>query len=131
LSGLYVDSSAALKRIFLEADTGTVTEILRERAAVGDVVATSGLTWVEVTRSILRSGVGEVDNWVGAALSGIAELRLDDSVLERSRNIGPASLRSLDAIHLASAVAVGATELLTFDHRLAEAAEAVGVKAIP
>jgi uncharacterized protein len=40
-------------------------------------------------------------------------------------------LRSLDAIHLSAAINLGAVEMLTYDHRLAEAAESLGVKAIP
>lgn len=131
MSPLYVDSSAALKRVFLEADTEFVGSALASRVASGDLVAASTLTWVEVTRSILRAGTVNVDARVDAALSGIAEMPLDDAVLGRARRIGPPNLRSLDAIHLASAVALGAMELLTFDLRLGAAARALGVKAIP
>jgi predicted nucleic acid-binding protein len=52
-------------------------------------------------------------------------------VLERARLIGPAERASLDAVHLASAVVLGATELPAFDLRLAAAANSVGVRAIP
>lgn len=131
MSGLYVDSSAALKRIFLEAGTDAVVQILQARFDDGAVLATSGLTWVEVSRSVLRSGIGDIGNRVEAALSGIAELPLDDAVLGRARTIGRANLRSLDAIHLASAITQGATDILTFDRRMAEAAEAVGLRVIP
>jgi predicted nucleic acid-binding protein len=131
LSGIYVDSSAALKRIFLEAGTDVVGRILADRVGSGEVVATSTLTWIEVTRAVLRSGVGDVDTRVESALSGIAGLPLGDAVLERARLIGPVELRSLAAIHLASAIALGATELLTFDLRLAAAAKSVGVRTIP
>lgn len=131
MSGTYVDSSAALKRIFLEAGTELVGQILAARVAAGEIVATSTLTWIEVSRSVLRSGIGDVDSRVESALSGVAQFPLDEVVLERARRIGPAALRSLDAIHLSSAVALGATELFTFDSRLAAAANAVGVKAIP
>lgn len=128
MSGLYVDSSAALKRIFLEADTDLVAEILQARIDTGQVVATSGLTWVEVSRSVLRSATGAIGDRVDAALSGVAELPLDDVVLDRARTIGPAGLRSLDAIHLASAITLGATAVLTFDRRLAAAAQSLGIK---
>lgn len=66
-----------------------------------------------------------------AALSEIAELPLDAAVLDAARRVGPPNLRSLEAIHLASAVTLRATEILTFDLRLADAAKSVGVKAIP
>lgn len=45
--------------------------------------------------------------------------------------LGPPGLRSLDAIHLSAAITLGVAEMLTFDQRLAEAAESLGVKAIP
>ena len=131
MSVLYVDSSAALKRIFLEAETDLVGSTLRSRVASGDLVAASTLTWVEVTRSVLRARPADAEAQVDAALSGIAELPLDETVLTRARWIGPPTLRSLDAIHLAAALVVGATEMLTFDLRLAAAARSLGVKAIP
>ncbi len=128
---LYVDSSAALKRIFLEAETDLVGSTLRSRVNSGDLIAASTLTWVEVTRSVLRARPADAEAQVDAALSGIAELPLDETVLTRARWIGPPTLRSLDAIHLAAALVLGATEMLTFDMRLAAAARSVGVKAIP
>ena len=131
MTTLYVDSSAALKRIFAEPDSDLVAATLRSRVASGDLVGTSSLTWVEVTRSVLRAELVQVDAQVDAALSGIAELPLDDGILVRARRIGPPDLRSLDALHLASAVVLGAGEMLTFDHRLAAAARSAGVRAIP
>lgn len=131
MTALYIDSSAALKRVFLETGSDLVSQLLRARVAGGTVVAASTLTWIEVTRSVLRAGVDEAETRVVAALSGIAELPLDDAVLDAARRIGPPSLRSLDAIHLASAVTLRATEILTFDLRLADAARSVGMKAIP
>ena len=128
---LYVDSSAALKRIFLEAETDLVGSTLRSRVNSGDLIAASTLTWVEVTRSVLRARPADAEAQVDAALSGIAELPLDETVMTRARWIGPPTLRSLDAIHLAAALVLGATEMLTFDMRLAAAARSVGVKAIP
>ena len=131
MSVLYVDSSAALKRIFREAETEFVGSTLRSRVGAGDLVAASTLTWVEVTRSVLRAGRLDAEAQAHAAMSGIAELPLDETVLTRARWIGAPELRSLDAIHLAAAVVLGATEVLTFDARLAAAARSVGVKAIP
>ena len=105
--------------------------ILRRRSESGGVVASSELAWVEVARAVLRAGVSDVDAAVADACAGIARYPISPVVMSRARRIGPTNLRSLDAIHLASAIALGVTEMLTFDHRLAQAAESVGVKAIP
>ena len=48
----------------------------------------------------------------------------------RARRVGLAELRSLDAIHLAAAIAVGADAVLTYDARLATSAEAVGLSVL-
>lgn len=131
MSGIYVDSSAVLKRIFAESGGPLVEQTLLQRSRSGDVVATSSLTWIETARAVLRSGIGDVDTMVEQALAGVAELALGDAVLQRARRIGPSTLRSLDAIHLASVLTVGADTVLTFDERLASAANSIGVKAIP
>ena len=130
MTDLYVDTSALLKRVFIEPESPQVRTILRARSAAGDLLVSSELAWVEVARSLVRAGVSDVDDALSAACSGIAKHPLDSTVMTRARTIGPAPLRSLDAIHLAAAIGVGAVELLTFDRRLADAAEALGVRAI-
>lgn len=131
MTGLYVDTSALLKRVFIEAESSQVRAILRARTESGALVAASELAWVEVARSVLRAGVSDVDGVLSAACAGIAQHPLTPEVMSRARTIGPVSLRALDAIHLSAAISLGLVEMLTFDRRLAEAAEAVGVKAIP
>ena len=131
MTDLYVDTSALLKRVFVEAESPQIRTILRARSARGDLMVASELAWVEVSRALLRAGVGDVDAALSAACAGIARQPIDSAVMARARTIGPAILRSLDAIHLSSAISLGVVEILTFDARLAEAAEAVGVKAIP
>lgn len=131
MTDLYVDTSALLKRVFVEAESAQVRAILRARGSNGDLIAASELAWVEVSRALLRAGVNDVDATLATACSGIARQPVDSVVMTRARTIGPATLRSLDAIHLASAISLGVLEILTFDARLAQAAEDVGVKVIP
>lgn len=131
MTDLYVDASALLKRIFIEDESPQVRAILRTRSASGDLIASSELAWVEVARALSRAGVGDANAALSAACTGVARQRLDPGVIDRARTIGPANLRTLDAIHLSAAISLGAVEMLTFDRRLAAAAESVGVKAIP
>lgn len=126
-----MDTSALLKRVFIEEESAQVLAILRERITAGDLVASSELAWVEVARAISRAGVPDVGETVRAACIGIGRQPLTPVVMQRARTIGPASLRSLDAIHLAAAISLGAVQMLTYDRRLAKAAESLGVKAIP
>ena len=127
---LYVDSSALLKRVVVEAESSAVRALLRERHLAGDLLTASSLAWLEVWRSLRRAAVPDVEKVVAVALSGVAEYALDDQVLLRARRVGADELRSLDAIHLASAIAVGADAILTYDTRLAGAAAAVGLDAL-
>ena len=129
MSVIYADSSALIKRVLSEIESVDVRAMLADAAGT-DVFTASTLAWLEVWRSLRRFGVGDVDLAGEAALSGVAEIRLTDDVLRRARNIGPDGLRSLDAIHLTSALVVGATSVLTFDTRLAQAAELLGFRVL-
>ena len=62
------------------------------------------------------------------ALAGLALIRLDDRVLDSAADL-PAPLRSLAAIHLATAQALGAdlAALVTYDVRMAQAAAELGL----
>jgi len=64
-----------------------------------------------------------------AWLEGVALLPLDDGVLDAATSLEPAGLRSLDALHLATALSVRDEigVLVTYDQRLAEAAEGHGL----
>lgn len=124
---LYVDSSALLKRVILEPESSAVRLLLREADADGHLITASSLAWLEVWRSLRRAGVADVTATVNSALSGVASFPLRDSVVLRARQVGNDALRSLGAIHLASALAVGADSILTYDDRLADSAAAVGL----
>jgi predicted nucleic acid-binding protein len=124
---LYVDTSALLKRVIVEPESGVVRALLGARHDAGDLLTASSITWIEVWRSLRRALLVDVEVLFEAALSGMAEFPLGDAVLARARRVGRDELRSLDAIHLASAIAVGADSILTYDNRLAGAAAAVGL----
>ena len=127
MSILYVDTSALLKRVVSEANSPNVREEFRQHHLDGDLLVSSSLAWLEVWRALRRLQFEDVAAGVSAALSGVGELPLSDGILRRARKVGTESLRSLDAIHLASALSAGAESLMTFDLRLAQAADAIGV----
>ena len=130
MTTLYVDSSALLKRVVREAESSAVRSLLRAADADGDLLTASSVAWLEVWRSLRRAGVVDLAGTVNSALSGVAMFHLRDSVLVRARKVGYDELRSLDAIHLASALEIGADSILTYDDRLAESAAAVGLSVL-
>lgn len=123
---LYVDTSALLKRVLPEREAAPLVEALEERIDQGATLVTSTLTRVEVGRALRRHG-GAGMGAFGCSLQGIALAQITDLVTELARAMDPPVLRSLDAIHLATAVALGAHELWTYDDRLAEAASLAGL----
>jgi predicted nucleic acid-binding protein len=65
-------------------------------------------------------------------LANIDLVRLDDDLLERATDIEPATVRSLDAIHLATALSIGSdlAAVVTYDARMSAAAQALGLPVI-
>jgi hypothetical protein len=126
---VYLDSSALLKLVLPES----------ERAALESALAswpdrlTSELSAVECRRAVRRQPEAAVlSPRMDDILSSITLLRFDPSLLRLAGTIGPARLRSLDAIHLASALSIGdyPEAFVTYDDRLADAARAVGLNVL-
>jgi predicted nucleic acid-binding protein len=123
---VYVDSSALLKRSVEEAESNAVEEVLGRHIDDGDPLVSSSLAWIEVSRALRSRLDGEdhdvISEAIEDALSGVAERSIAADVVSLARRIGPNVLRSLDAIHLATAILVDADALITYDERLAAAA---------
>jgi predicted nucleic acid-binding protein len=94
-----------------------------------DGYVSSALLGVEAIRACGRYG----EEYAAKArrfLVDISLLPLDDAVLSEAASTGPSGLRSLDALHLATALSVR-NEIgvfVTYDQRLTEAAVAQGLK---
>lgn len=63
-------------------------------------------------------------------MEGVSLLPLDDPILDRATELEPAGLRSLDALHLATALSIRDEigVFVTYDERLGRAAEGQGLK---
>ena len=127
MSRVYVDSSALVKRVVIEPESPAVVATLAEHEAAGDLLFSSALAWVELARVLRRAGVDQTDLPVAAATAGIAELPLSPTVVYAARAVGTDLLRTLDTIHLAAALSLAASAVLTYDVRLAAAAESAGI----
>jgi predicted nucleic acid-binding protein len=110
-----------------------------ERPALEQVLSrwpdriSSVLLPIECRRIVLRAGnPPEVVDRLEKELSGVTLIRLEEAVQTLAGAIGPPRLRSLDAIHLASALSIGdyPEAFVTYDDRLADAARAVGLNVL-
>lgn len=119
---VYVDSSALIKRVVAEAESDALVEFLDGHYWQTDLLASSSLAWVEVSRAVLaRVTSTEAGELIEGAMSGIDERMMGADVISVARRIEPLILRSLDAIHLATAVLIDADLVVTYDDRLADA----------
>jgi predicted nucleic acid-binding protein len=120
---VYFDSSALIKRVVAEPESDELVDYLDRCYEAGDVLASSSLAWVEVSRAVLarvkrQEAAGQL---IDDAMSGIDERPMTSEVVSVARRIEPMILRSLDALHLATAVVVDADLVVTYDDRLADA----------
>ena len=126
----YLDASALVKLATPEAET----DALRTELGTYDARVTSRLATVEVARALRRRGAASagLGDAVAEAFTGLAIVELDEAIAEPAGRMDPATLRSLDAIHLASALALGSElgAVVTYDTRLADAARAAGLEVI-
>ena len=119
----YVDSSAIVKLAVAEPES----RALRRHLARRQPLVSSALARTEVARALMASGDAAVTRGEDV-LRRIQLLRVNDRVLREAGRMEPADLRSLDAIHLASAQLIGSAirQIVTYDERMAAAARASG-----
>lgn len=126
---VYLDSSALLKLVLSERETPALVDAL---ARWPDRLS-SVLLPIECRRIVLRAGnPPAVAAKLGQELARVTTIRLDEAVQRLAAMIGPPRLRSLDAIHIASALSIGdyPEAFITYDGRLADAARAAGLNVL-
>ena len=138
---IYAESSAVLAWLLGEAAGRRVREVLRH----AELVMASDVVLIECDRVLIRAvTLGEIDEakaadrraYLNAAASHWHLCRLSLDIVDRARHAFPAEpVRTLDAIHLASALAVRSTvpstELLSLDDRIRRAGEQLGFRLQP
>lgn len=113
-----------------EAESAALRRYLRRYRA--DLRVTSALARVEVVRAVLPGGAPAVTK-ARRVLTLLHQVDVAGSLLESAASIGPGTvLRSLDAIHLASAQLLGGDlrAVVTYDLRMAAAAASIGLPAV-
>jgi len=126
LTAWYLDSSAIVKFAVAEPESEAL-QAWREQLATDNVLMTCELAVAEVLRAVRR-----VDGDIIVALAhldALEQLTMDRDLMLAAGGVPPAGIRTLDAIHLAAAQAVGddLAGLVTYDDRMTTAAQAVGL----
>lgn len=116
---IYIDTSALLKLVHAELQSMPLRTWLARHP---DDLLSSALIRVEARRALMRNDPAALPHLTGV-LAVIAQIPISETILDRAAALPDAGLRSLDAIHLASAeLTPGITTVLVYDKRLAEAA---------
>src|SRR4029079_14718682 len=124
---VYMDSSALLKLVALEPESAALQAHLRDRP----IQVASSIVIVELGRSLARNE--ELDPTMASAVIGrLVLVDADRRIMDRAAGLVPAALRSLDAIHLATAIEVrdSIEAVVTYDGRLASAARIHGFEVV-
>lgn len=120
----YLDTSAAMKLISDERESDALRRYLDE----GRPVVSSDLLETELRRIGVRYGIDQV--LITAVLDGVTLTPLTRDQFREAGLYPQPGLRSLDALHLAGALGIDASTMLTYDIRLAEAARAHGLEVV-
>lgn len=129
---VYLDSSALVKRALLESESSGLIEAIDGWVTEQSALFSSSLAWIEVTRTIRSrhddEPPAEIVQLIENALAGIDECPITELVSDIARRLGPSTLRSLDAIHLATATLLGADLVCAYDKRLLTSASELGFR---
>ncbi len=124
----YLDASALVKLVWREPETDALAAALSAEVRL----VASEIAEVELLRALRRRGGDAAAERAGRGLESVRLLPLSRHIRRRACELEPATLRALDAIHLASALHLG--ELLgavyAYDTRLIEAARGLGLRVL-
>lgn len=124
----YADTSALVKLVVREPETEALLAWLSDE---GVSLATSDVARTELLRAVRRV-VPQALSSARNVLSRIMMIAVDSTLLDEAARLDPIELRSLDAIHLASALRLGdeLESFVAYDDRLASAARELGLTVV-
>ncbi len=126
MSALYLDSSAFVKLVVEETQSGALRAYLANHGAQR---VSSALLRAESLRAVRHLGPDALAA-VREGLRRVDLIGIDDRILDAAGTLESQVLRTLDAIHLATAIAVGddLQAIVTYDERMLDAASLLGLR---
>ncbi len=122
---VYADSSALVKLVIEEPESAALDSYLTSRE---HALVTSRIALVEVRRAVaIANPAEEARAEAQRLLDSCHFVDVGDPLLRAAARLASREIRTLDAIHLASAQRVGADELVAYDRRLVGAAREAGL----
>ena len=126
MRALYLDSSAFVKVLIAEPESGALREFLSTRP---ERRVSSAILRTEALRAVRHLGPDALAT-VRNGVRNVDLVAIDDRILDAAGVLEPRILRTLDAIHVATALSIGddLVEIVTYDDRMAEAARLLGLQ---
>lgn len=124
----YADTSALVKLAVAEAESAALVEwIAREQVTF----ASSDLARTELIRAVRRSAPAALAQ-AREVLARVLLVHASARIFDEAGRLDPLGVRSLDAVHLATALALGddLESVVTYDERMAAAATALGLRVV-
>jgi predicted nucleic acid-binding protein len=124
----YLDTSAAAKLVVVERGSTALQRWVTSRE---EQMFSSDLLRAELLRATRRAAPDQMVQ-ARAVLDSLVLVTLSTTVCERAAMLEPDVLRSLDSLHLAAALEIGdeLEGVVTYDRRLADGAEALGISVV-
>lgn len=125
---VYLDTSAFVKLVVPEPETTALARSLTPDA----ILVASEILEVEALRAIRRATAGSGVTAARTQLSGVRLVPLTEQIRRRASELEPSTLRSLDAIHIATALDLGERLacMYVYDGRMAAAATEAGLSVL-
>lgn len=120
----YLDTSALVKLVVREPESDALVAWIQSHSDV----ATSDLTRTELTRAV-RRGAPELLARARDLLGRVTLITATPRIFDEAGRLDPIALRTLDAVHLASALELGddLESVVTYDVRMGDAARRLGL----
>ncbi|MET9325178.1 type II toxin-antitoxin system VapC family toxin [Tsukamurella sp. NPDC003166] len=128
----YLDTSALIKLLAPESESEALTIWMAQQADEGTSIGTSVIGRIELARVSARMDDPDAVSQARYIGEQAETVPLTEETTLLAETIGPPHLRSLDAIHLASAVSLREqiTTFVSYDRRLRDAAKAEGLTVV-
>lgn len=124
----YVDTSAVAKLLVQEPESEALSDYLDRLVASGAAIVSSVLLETELRRLAVRAELGQ--DQVTALLDRFDLYEPDRAAYMEAGLLPSVSVRSLDAVHVVTAIRVEADAIVTYDERQAEAARQAGLRVV-
>jgi predicted nucleic acid-binding protein len=126
---IYVDTSALLKEVLTEPESAALRDYLEHHAS--ESLVSSILLTVEMRRAVHRTNPRLLPR-TDLLLARVTQVDLSAPVVETASRFPDAALRSLDAIHVATALLVREelTAVVSYDKRMVAAAHSEGLPVV-